>query len=249
MTGGAGFLGSHLCTGSSRDGHDVVSVDNYFTSSRRNLAHILSDPRFEALRHDVCFPFYVEVDRSTISPVRPRRSTISAIRFRRRRRACTAPSTCSASPSAFMPASCRPRPRRFTAIRSSIRRAKAIGGMSIRSARGLLRRRQALRRDAVLRLLPAASLEIKVARIFNTYGPRMHPNDGRVVSNFIVQALEARAPHRLRRRPPDAELLLCRRSDQGAGPVHGQRPALTGPVNLGNPVELTMLELAELIFG
>ena len=224
MTGGAGFLGSHLCARLLDDGHDVVSVDNYFTSSRRNLAHLLNTL---ASRPSATMSAFRSMSRwtgSTISPARPRRSTTSTIRSRPRRRACTARSTCSASPSACMPASCRPRRPRSMAIRSSIRRPRAIGAhVNPIGPRACYDEGKRCAETLFFDYHRQHRLEIKVARIFNTYGPRMHPNDGRVVSNFIVQALTTGADHDLRRRHADAQLLLRRRSDPRRWSLHGER--------------------------
>jgi UDP-glucuronate decarboxylase len=99
VTGGAGFLGSHLCERLLAQGHDVLCVDNYFTGRKDNIAHLLGNPNFETMRHDVCFPLYVEVDEIYNLACRPRRSTTSSIPCRRPRRACSAPSTCWGSPS------------------------------------------------------------------------------------------------------------------------------------------------------
>ena len=223
VTGGAGFLGSHLCTRLLADGHDVISVDNYFTSSRSNLAHILGDPRFEAFRHDVCFPLYVEVDRiynlaCPASPIHYQRDPVQTTKT-----ACTAPSTCWALPSACMPEFCRPRLRGLRDPLVHPQTESYWGHVNPIGPRSAMTRASAAPKPCSSTTTGSTALQIKVARIFNTYGPRMHPNDGRVVSNFIVQALKARAHHRFWRRLADAELLLCRRFDKGAGPVDGER--------------------------
>jgi UDP-glucuronate decarboxylase len=190
VTGGAGFIGSFLCERLLADGHEVLCVDNFFTGRRRTVAHLIGNPLFELMRHDVTLPLFVEVDRifnlaCPASPVHyqfdPVQTTkvsvhgaINMLGLARRMKG----RSCQASTSEVYGD-----PR-------SIRRPRTTGAGSTRSAARLLRRGQALRRDPVLRLLAAAPAEIKVARIFNTYGPRMHANDGRVVSNFVVQALK-----------------------------------------------------------
>ena len=193
ITGGAGFLGSHLCERLLAEGNDVLCVDNFYTSTRRNIVHLLEHPNFELMRHDVTFPA-VRGGRpaSTTWPARPRRSTTSATRCRPPRPACTARSTCWAWPSAparrILQASTsevygdpelHPQPESYwgnvnpIGIRSCYDEGKRCAETLFFDYRRQHR-----------------NLPIKVARIFNTYGPRMLPDDGRVVSNFIVQALQ-----------------------------------------------------------
>ena len=135
VTGGAGFLGSHLCERLVSLGLDVLCVDNYFTGRKDNVAELLACPQFEAMRHDICFPLYVEVDEMPNLACPPRRSTTSTIRCRPRRPACPAPSTCWAWPSACARKSSRPRPRRSMATPRSIRRPRITAATSTRSAR------------------------------------------------------------------------------------------------------------------
>ena len=210
VTGGAGFLGSHLCDRLLAAGHDVLCVDNFFTGTKRTSRICSRIARFELMRHDVTFPLYVEVDQiynlaCPASPIHyqydPVQTTktsvhgaINMLGLAKRVKRANLPG--------FDFGSLR-RPGDPPADRG------LLGQRQPDRAALLLRRRQALRRDAVLRLSAAARLEIKVVRIFNTYGPRMHPNDGRVVSNFIVQALKGEDDHDLRRRQPDPLVLLC----------------------------------------
>ena len=194
VTGGAGFFGSHLCERLLARGDDVLCVDNYFTGTPREHRPSARATALRAMRHDVTFPLYVEVDEiyNLACPASPihyqfdpvqttKTSVIGAINM-----LGLAKRVGAQDPASLHQRGLR-RPERSSADRGLLGQCQ-----SDRAAR-LLRRRQALRRDSVLRLSPAARTHIKVARIFNTYGPRMHPNDGRVVSNFIVQALQGEA--------------------------------------------------------
>ncbi|WP_221929228.1 UDP-glucuronic acid decarboxylase family protein [Tepidiphilus sp. J10] len=246
ITGGAGFLGSHLCDRLIADGHDVLCVDNFFTGSKDNIRHLLSHPRFELLRHDVTFPLYVEVDQiynlaCPASPVHyqhdPVQTTktsvhgaINMLGLAKRTRARIFQASTS---EVYGDPEVHPQPESYWG------RVNPIGPRSCydegkRCAETLFFDYHRQHR-----------LEIKVVRIFNTYGPRMHPNDGRVVSNFIVQALKGE----------DITIYgdgqqtrsFCYVDDMIEGFVRMMHsPAdFTGPVNLGNPGEFTMLELAE----
>ena len=246
VTGGAGFLGSHLCERLLNEGQEVVCVDNFFTGTRHNVEHLIAHRRFELLRHDVTFPLYVETDRiynlaCPASPVHyqfdPVQTTktsvhgaINMLGLARRLRARILQASTS---------EVYGDPEIHPQVESYWGRVNPIGPRSCydegkRCAETLFfdYHRQ-------------HKLEIKVVRIFNTYGPRMHPNDGRVVSNFIVQAL----------RGDDITIYgegrqtrsFCYVDDLVDGLVRmmGTRPDFPGPVNIGNPSEFTMLELAE----
>ncbi|MDR2507666.1 MAG: SDR family oxidoreductase [Candidatus Accumulibacter sp.] len=248
VTGGAGFLGSHLCDRLVADGADVLCVDNFFTGSRRNVLHLIRNPSFELLRHDITFPLYVEVDRifnlaCPASPVHyqhdPVQTTktsvhgsINMLGLAKRTRARILQASTS---EVYGDPELHPQPESYWG------RVNPVGLRSCydegkRCAETLFFDYHRQHR-----------LEIKVMRVFNTYGPRMHPNDGRVVSNFIVQALRNEnitiyGDGRQTRSfcyvddLIDAMLLLM------ASP-----PDFTGPVNAGNPDEFTMLELAETV--
>jgi len=250
VTGGAGFLGSHLCDRLLRDGHDVLCVDNFFTGSKRNVAHLLSNPAFELLRHDVTFPLFVEVDRifnlaCPASPVHyqhdPVQTTktsvhgaINMLGLAKRLRARILQASTS---EVYGDPEVHPQQESYWG------RVNPIGFRSCydegkRCAETLFFDYHRQHR-----------LDIKVVRIFNTYGPRMHPNDGRVVSNFIVQAL----------RGEDITIYgdgqqtrsFCYVDDLIEAMVRTMEtgPEFTGPVNIGNPHEHTMLELAEKILA
>ena len=248
VTGGAGFLGSHLCDRLIADGADLLCVDNFFTGSRRNVLHLMRNPSFELLRHDITFPLYVEVDRifnlaCPASPVHyqhdPVQTTktsvhgsINMLGLAKRTRARILQASTS---EVYGDPELHPQPESYWG------RVNPVGLRSCydegkRCAETLFFDYHRQHR-----------LEIKIIRIFNTYGPRMHPNDGRVVSNFIVQALRNEditiyGDGRQTRSfcyvddLIDAMLLLMASS-----------PDFTGPVNAGNPDEFTMLELAETV--
>ena len=203
VTGGAGFLGSHLCERLLAEGHDVLCVDNFFTGTQATTSRTCSDnPHFELMRHDVTFPLYVEVDEiynlaCPASPIHyqhdPVQTTktsvhgaINMLGLAKRRAA---------------PRSSRPRPARSTAIPTVHPQTEDYrGNVNPIGPRACYDEGKRCAETLFFDYYRQHKLRIKVARIFNTYGPRMHPNDGRVVSNFIVQALQGRAHHHLRRR-------------------------------------------------
>ena len=192
VTGGAGFLGSHLCERLLAEGHDVLCVDNFFTGRKRNVAHLLGDPRFELMRHDVTFPLYVEVDEiynlacpasPDPLPVRPGADDQDQRAWRHQHAGAGQAGAGRDLPGLDLGG--LRRPDGPPADRG------ATGATSTRSGRApATTRASAAPRRCSSTITASTSCEIKVARIFNTYGPRMHPNDGRVVSNFIVQALK-----------------------------------------------------------
>jgi len=246
VTGGAGFLGSHLCDRLLADGGTVLCVDNFFTGSKDNVAHLIGQTNFEILRHDVTFPLYVEVDQiynlaCPASPVHyqndPVQTTktsvhgaINMLGLAKRVRARIMQASTS---EVYGDPEVHPQPEAYWG------RVNPIGPRSCydegkRCAETLFfdyHRQHAL--------------QIKVARIFNTYGPRMHPNDGRVVSNFIVQALRGE-PITIYGNGEQSRS-FCYVDDLIEAFVRLMRtgPEFIGPVNLGNPGEFTMLELAE----
>ena len=250
VTGGAGFLGSHLCDRLIAQGHDVLCVDNFFTGSKQNVAHLLGHPRFELMRHDVTFPLYVEVDEiynlaCPASPVHyqhdPVQTTktsvhgaINMLGLAKRTRARILQASTS---EVYGDPEVHPQPEGYWG------RVNPIG---IRSCYDEGKR---CAETLFFDYWRQHKLEIKVIRIFNTYGPRMHPNDGRVVSNFIVQALKGE----------DITIFgdgsqtrsFCFVDDLIDGMVRMmESPAeFVGPVNLGNPGEFTMKELAQAVIA
>ncbi|MEE7459946.1 NAD-dependent dehydratase [Methylobacterium fujisawaense] len=248
VTGGAGFLGSHLCEQLLSQGHSVLCVDNYFTGSRKNIEHLLGNPNFEAMRHDVTFPLYVEVDEiyNLACPASPvhyqfdpvqttKTSVIGAINMLGLAKRVRAKVFQASTSEVYGDPEVHPQPEEYWG------RVNPIGFRSCydegkRCAETLFfdYRRQ-------------HNMPIKVVRIFNTYGPRMHPNDGRVVSNLIMQALSGE----------DVTLYgdgnqtrsFCYVDDliRGFIALMGTEDAVTGPINIGNPGEFTIRQLAELV--
>jgi UDP-glucuronate decarboxylase len=248
ITGGAGFLGSHLCDRLLADGQDVLCIDNFFTGSKQNIAHLREHPRFELIRHDVTFPLYVEVDgiynlACPASPVHyqhdPVQTTktsvhgaINMLGLAKRLRCRILQASTS---EVYGDPEVHPQPEAYWG------RVNPIG---IRSCYDEGKR---CAETLFFDYWRQHRLEIKVLRIFNTYGPRMHPQDGRVVSNFIVQALKGEpitifgdgTQSRSFCYVDDLIDAMVRMMDSPA--------EITGPINVGNPCEHTMLELAEKI--
>jgi UDP-glucuronate decarboxylase len=248
VTGGAGFLGSHLCERLLERGDEVLCVDNFFSSTRRNVEHLLEHPRFELMRHDVTFPLYVEVDEiyNLACPASPvhyqydpvqttKTSVIGAINMLGLAKRVKAKIFQASTSEVYGDPVVHPQPESYWG------NVNPIGFRSCydegkRCAETLFfdYRRQ-------------HKLSVKVARIFNTYGPRMHPHDGRVVSNFIVQALQG------------ADITLYGDGQQtrsfcyvddlvdGFMRLMDTPDEVTGPMNLGNPNEFTIRELADLV--
>lgn len=246
VTGGAGFVGSHLCERLLREENDVVCVDNYFTGSKENIAHLLSNPYFEAVRHEITFPLYVEVDQiyNLACPASPvhyqmdpvqttKTSVIGAINMLGLAKRTKARILQASTSEVYGDPEVHPQTEDYWG------RVNPIG---IRSCYDEGKR---CAETLFFDYYRQYQLPIKVVRIFNTYGPRMHPNDGRVVSNFIVQAL----------RGEDITIYgsgqqtrsFCYVDDLVDGLIRMMNSAAetTGPLNLGNPGEFTMLELAE----
>ena len=248
VTGGAGFLGSHLCDRLTKDGHDVLCVDNFFTGSKSNVQHLLVNPRFELMRHDVTFPLYVEVDQiynlacpaSPIhyqhDPVQTTKTSVhGAINMLGLAKRVKARILQASTSEVYGDPEVHPQPETYWG---------KVNPIGIRSCYDEGKR---CAETLFFDYWRQHGLEIKVMRIFNTYGPRMHPNDGRVVSNFIVQALRGNAitiyGDGLQTRS------FCYVDDLIEAMVRlmNTPPEFTGPVNIGNPGEFTMLELAEMV--
>jgi len=250
VTGGAGFLGSHLCDRLIAAGHEVLCVDNYFTGSRRNIAHLLAHPMFEVARHDVTFPLYVETDQifNLACPASPvhyqhdpvqttKTSVHGAINMLGLAKRVKARILQASTSEVYGDPDVHPQPEGYWG------RVNPIG---IRSCYDEGKR---CAETLFFDYYRQHNLDIKVMRIFNTYGPRMHPSDGRVVSNFIVQAL----------RGEDITIYgdgqqtrsFCYVDDliEGMLRLMDTEAGFTGPVNIGNPGEFTMLELAEMVLS
>ncbi|MEQ9498009.1 MAG: SDR family oxidoreductase [Deltaproteobacteria bacterium] len=248
VTGGAGFLGSHLCERLIAEGHDVLCVDNYFTGRKANLLGLLNEPLFELMRHDVTFPLYVEVDEiynlaCPASPVHyqhdPVQTTktsvhgaINVLGLAKRLRAKVFQASTS---EVYGDPEVHPQPEEYRGSINPIG-PRACYDEGKRCAETLFfdYHRQ-------------HGIPIRVARIFNTYGPRMHPNDGRVVSNFIMQALRGE-PITIYGDGSQTRA-FCYVDDliEGFLRLMAAPDEVTGPINLGNPVETTIRELAETV--
>tara|TARA_B100000614_G_scaffold244077_1_gene247883 strand:- start:3196 stop:4140 length:945 start_codon:yes stop_codon:yes gene_type:complete len=248
ITGGAGFIGSHLSERLLDEGHEVICVDNFFTGSRRNVEHLFPNPRFEVIRHDVTFPLYLEVDQiyNLACPASPvhyqhdpvqttKTSVMGAINMLGLAKRLRVPILQASTSEVYGDPAVHPQVEEYWG------NVNPIGPRSCydegkRAAETLFfdYRRQ-------------HDLDIKVIRIFNTYGPRMHPNDGRVVSNFIVQALRGE-PITIYGDGSQTRS-FCFVDDLVDGMVRLMNTGhdVTGPINVGNPGEFTMLELAQTV--
>ena len=248
VTGGAGFLGSHLCDRLIEQGHDVLCVDNFFTGSKRNVAHLLDHPRFELMRHDVTFPLYVEVDEiynlaCPASPVHyqydPVQTTktsvhgaINMLGLAKRVRAKILQASTS---EVYGDPEVHPQPESYWG---------KVNPIGIRSCYDEGKR---CAETLFFDYWRQHQLRIKVVRIFNTYGPRMHPNDGRVVSNFIVQALRGEPITIYGDGQQTRSFCFADDLIEAMIRTMGTGDDFTGPINIGNPGEFTMLELAKLV--
>jgi len=246
VTGGAGFLGSHLCDRLLKDGNDVICLDNFFTGRKTNIAHLHGRPDFELVRHDVIDPFKFEVDQiyNLACPASPPHYQYNAIK--------------TVKTSVMGAINClglakRTKARVFQASTSEVYGDPAIhpqpesywGNVNPIGIRSCYDEGKRVAETLFMDYHRQNEVDIRIVRIFNTYGPRMHPNDGRVVSNFIVQAL----------RCEDITIYgngmqtrsFCYVDDLIEGFVRlMNQNAVTGPINIGNPGEFTMLQLAEL---
>jgi len=248
VTGGAGFLGSHLCERLLAAGEDVLCVDNYFTGSKANIAHLLGDPRFELMRHDVTFPLYVEVDRiyNLACPASPvhyqhdpvqttKTSVHGAINMLGLAKRVKARILQASTSEVYGDPEVHPQPESYWG------RVNPVG---LRSCYDEGKR---CAETLFFDYWRQHRLQIKVVRIFNTYGPRMHPNDGRVVSNFIVEALAGEDLTIFGDGSQTRSFCYVDDLIEAMLRVMDTPAEFTGPVNLGNPGEFTMLELAECI--
>ncbi len=248
VTGGAGFLGSHLCDKLISEGHEVLCVDNYFTGTKRNIEHLLGEPRFELLRHDVTFPLYIEADEiynfaCPASPVHYQYDPVQTTK------------TSVHGAINMLGLAKRLRARIFQASTSEVygdpevhpQKEDYWGHVNPIGMRSCYDEGKRCAETLFFDYYRQVGLRIKVARIFNTYGPRMHPNDGRVVSNFIVQALR-NSPITIYGKGNQTRS-FCYVDDLIDGVVRLMETPddVTGPINLGNAKEVTILELAKTV--
>jgi len=245
VTGGAGFLGSHLCERLLRDGDDVLCVDNYFTGQKDNIAHLIGNPRFEAMRHDVTFPLYVEVDEiyNLACPASPvhyqydpvqttKTSVIGAINMLGLAKRTGAKILQASTSEVYGDPIVHPQSEDYR------------GNVNPLGPRACYDEGKRCAETLFFDYLRQHRVRIKVVRIFNTYGPRMHPNDGRVVSNFIIQALRGEEITLFGN--GNQTRAFCYVDDLIDGLVRFMATAddITGPINIGNPHEISVSELA-----
>ncbi len=248
VTGGSGFLGSWLCEKLLEQGSEVICVDNFYTGAKRNIYHLMNNPKFELIRHDVTFPLYVECDEiynlaCPASPIHYQRDPVQTVK------------TCVHGAINMLGLAKRIHAKILQASTSEVYGDPAVhpqvesywGNVNPIGIRSCYDEGKRCAETLFSSYRMQCSMPIKIVRIFNTYGPCMHPNDGRVVSNFILQALQ------------DKDITIygdgsqtrsfCYRDDLVDGMIRLMKTAddVTGPVNLGNPGEFTILELAETI--
>ncbi len=248
VTGGAGFLGSHLCERLVADGHEVVCLDNLFTGTKRNIAPLRDHPRFEFIRHDVTFPLYIEVDEiynlaCPASPVHyqhdPVQTTKTSVHGAINMLGLAKRLKCkifqASTSEVYGDPNVHPQPESYWGN---------VNPIGIRSCYDEGKR---CAETLFFDYHRQHRLDIKVARIFNTYGPRMHPNDGRVVSNFIVQALRGEPITIYGEGQQTRSFCYVDDLIEGFVRLMATDAACTGPVNLGNPGEFTIRQLAELV--
>ena len=246
ITGGAGFLGSHLCDRLLKDGHDVLCVDNFFTGSKTNIAHLMGNPYFEVMRHDVTFPLYVEVDQiyNLACPASPIHYQFDPVQTTK---------TSVHGAINMLGLAKRVKARIFQASTSEVYGDPAVhpqpesywGSVNPIGPRSCYDEGKRCAETLFFDYHAQHNLDIKVVRIFNTYGPRMHPNDGRVVSNFIVQALKGEDITIYGDGSQTRSFCYVDDLIEGFVRMMDTEAGFTGPVNLGNPNEFSMLELAE----
>ena len=246
VTGGAGFLGSHLIDRLLEQGHEVVCADNLFTGSKRNIEHLHGHPRFEFMRHDVTFPLYIEADEifnlaCPASPIHYQHDPVQTTK------------TSVHGAINMLGLAKRLRCRIFQASTSEVYGDPSVhpqtegywGNVNPIGIRSCYDEGKRCAETLFFDYHRQHGLDIKVARIFNTYGPRMHPNDGRVVSNFIVQALRGQPITIYGEGQQTRSFCYVDDLIEGFLRLMATEPGFTGPVNLGNPGEFTIRQLAE----
>jgi len=248
VTGGAGFIGSHLCERLIDQGHEVLCVDNFFTGTRTNVRHLIGNPMFELMRHDVTFPLYVEVDQiyNLACPASPvhyqhdpvqttKTSVHGAINMLGLAKRVKATILQASTSEVYGDPSVHPQTEDYW------------GNVNPIGPRSCYDEGKRCAETLFFDYWRQHALNIKVARIFNTYGPRMHPNDGRVVSNFVVQALKGEAITLFGDGTQTRSFCYVDDLVEGLIRLMNTPVGVTGPINLGNPNEFTMRQLAELV--
>jgi UDP-glucuronate decarboxylase len=250
VTGGAGFIGSHLCERLIAAGHDVLCVDNYFTGTKKNVKHLLEHPLFEVMRHDVTFPLYVEVERIfnlacpaspvhyQFDPVQTTKTSVhGAINMLGLAKRVKARILQASTSEVYGDPEVHPQPESYWG---------KVNPIGIRSCYDEGKR---CAETLFFDYNRQHGTDIKVIRIFNTYGPRMHPRDGRVVSNFIVQALQGEDITIYGDGQQTRSFCYVDDLVEGMMRMMDTEKGFTGPINIGNPGEFTMLQLAEKVLS
>ena len=248
VSGGGGFLGSHLCDRLLKEGNEVLCVDNFFTGNRRNIHHLLDNKNFELLRHDVTHPLYVEVDEiyNLACPASPihyqfdpvqttKTSVIGAMNMLGLAKRLKIKILQASTSEIYGDPEVHPQPETYK------------GSVNTLGPRACYDEGKRCAETLFFDYYRQHKVAIKVMRIFNTYGPRMHPNDGRVVSNFIVQALQGKDITMYGDGMQTRSFCYVDDNIEGMYRLMNSRDGFTGPVNIGNPGEFTMLELARQI--
>jgi len=248
ITGGAGFIGSHLCERLINDGNDVLCLDNYFTGTKSNIVHLLDNHQFELMRHDVTFPLYVEVDQiyNMACPASPIHYQYDPVQTTK---------TSVHGAINMLGLAKRVEARIFQASTSEVygdptqhpQQESYWGNVNPIGPRSCYDEGKRCAETLFFDYFRQHNLDIKVGRIFNTYGPRMRPDDGRVISNFIVQALTEKDITVYGK--GDQTRSFCYVDDlvEGISRLMTTEKGVTGPMNLGNPIEYTILQIAEII--
>lgn len=248
VTGGAGFIGSHLCERLLNEGYDVLCVDNYYSSTKDNIAHLLGNPRFEVIRHDVTFPLYVEVDEiyhlaCPASPIHYQRDPVQTTK------------TAVHGSINMLGLAKRTGAKILTTSTSEVYGDPAVhpqtedywGNVNPIGPRACYDEGKRAAETLFFDYHRQHGLKIKVARLFNTYGPRMHPHDGRVVSNFVVAALGNRPLPVYGEGRQTRSFQYIDDLIEGLLALMRSADDVTGPINLGNPGEFTIAQLADLV--
>jgi UDP-glucuronate decarboxylase len=246
VTGGAGFVGSHLCERLLNDGHDVVCLDNYFTGQKKNIVHLLSNPYFELIRHDVTNPFYIEVDEiyNLACPASPVHYQYNAIKTMK---------TSVMGAINMLGLAKRVKAKILQASTSEVygdpkvhpQKETYWGHVNPIGERSCYDEGKRAAETLFVNYHKQNNVRIKIIRIFNTYGPRMHPHDGRVVSNFIVQALQNKDITIYGDGMQTRSFQYVDDLVEGMIRMMASPGSFTGPVNIGNPNEFTIMQLAE----
>lgn len=248
VTGGAGFLGSHLCERLLKDGNEVICLDNYFSGSKQNIVHLMNNPYFELVRHDIAFPYFVEVDEiyNLACPASPinyqynpiktvKTSVMGAINMLGLAKRVNAKILQASTSEVYGDPTVHPQPEEYW------------GNVNPIGVRSCYDEGKRCAETLFFDYHRQNNVRIKVVRIFNTYGPHMQPDDGRVVSNFIIQALKNENITIYGTGEQSRSFCYCEDLIDGMVRMMATDDAVTGPVNLGNPNEFTMKQLAELV--